>query len=223
MPAYLRESTVGKWPWVMRLIIVLDLTLGAWLVRRLIAGRGCPMEKDSGLICPSPSQLFLGLAMTAVVLAAAGIAIGLMATKERWLSRGSGKATPVWRPAPGVLALWAMVPVAGMVVGGVVLQPRSSRYPQGPVCVIDTRVLRSAQEAYRNTSGGRYANDMTELVAAGLLSEPSRVHKVVMPGVPTHDDNLAVEGTQPPPYDILVVARRCGIIGHWVHQTPNDV
>lgn len=83
-------------------------------------------------------------------------------------------------------------------------------------CRIDTRTLRTAQEAYI-ASTGRYAASTAELVTAGMLAEESPLHSIVIPeAVPGPD------GVPAPAFEVVVVDPVCGTPGHRVNQTPAD-
>lgn len=74
-------------------------------------------------------------------------------------------------------------------------------------CKRDTRTLRTAEEAYF-ARHGQYA-PVASLVADGFLSEPSRLHDVVVGGVAG--------------YTLYVIDVACGTVGNEVGETPEDL
>lgn len=80
-------------------------------------------------------------------------------------------------------------------------------------CSIDTRTLRTAQEAFY-ARNGRYASTDEELVADGLLSEPSPIHDFEI--VPAPPGGMMT-------FKLIVTSPLCGTPGHTVGQTPADI
>ena len=74
-------------------------------------------------------------------------------------------------------------------------------------CKVDTRTLRTAEEAYF-ARHGQYA-PVARLVEDGLLSEPSTLHDVVVGGISG--------------YSLFVIDDACGTVGHAVGETPEDL
>jgi type II secretory pathway pseudopilin PulG len=74
-------------------------------------------------------------------------------------------------------------------------------------CKIDTRTLRTAEEAY--AAGAARYGTMDQLVRTGFLSEPSMLHTVV----PTPDGSA---------FAVTILSSRCGTIGHTAGQTASD-
>jgi general secretion pathway protein G len=100
----------------------------------------------------------------------------------------------------GILAAVVVFAVSGMSDKG-----------EASSCKVDTRTLRTAQEAFfanSDASPGTYAANDQELVDGGFLSEPSALHEVTGGGAA---------------YDIDVSDAQCGTVGNSVGQTPADI
>ena len=67
-------------------------------------------------------------------------------------------------------------------------------------CLIDTRTLRTAQEAYRQQTG-RYAEGPAELIAAGFLRQDEQLHRFE----PRPAEEMADEHGLAPSSYVLVV------------------
>ncbi|HUR18556.1 MAG TPA: hypothetical protein VMZ51_06415 [Acidimicrobiales bacterium] len=87
-------------------------------------------------------------------------------------------------------------------------------------CRTDSRTVRTAEEAFF-ARAGRYATSTEELVSAGMLSEPSSLHRVELypPDAPSTTDQYGSSGS---PYFLVVTAPMCGVPGHRVGQMPTD-
>ena len=78
-----------------------------------------------------------------------------------------------------IIILGIIAAVVVFAVGGVGDKGQSAS------CKIDTRTLRTAEEAYAaqpapNGGGGNYTADEARLVSAGFLSEQSTLHNIVL-------------------------------------------
>ena len=97
-----------------------------------------------------------------------------------------------------IIILGILAAVVVFAVGGVGDKGQSAS------CVIDTRTIRTAEEAYAGSAagGGKYTN-MAGLVSGGFLSEPSIYHDV--------KSTVAAE-TAPPFTGFLITIKdtRCG-------------
>ena len=112
-----------------------------------------------------------------------------------------------------IIILGILAGVVVFAVGGV------GDKGQGAACKIDTRTLRTAEEAYAaqstdNGGGGGNYGDEDELVDGGFLSEVSQYHNVV---------NIVDDPDGPGPalssFDIASDDEDCGTVGGTVNGT----
>jgi len=109
-----------------------------------------------------------------------------------------------------IIILGILAAVVVFAVGGVGDKGQSAS------CKIDTRTIRTAEEAYNANNTGKYAT-IAQLVTAGLLSEPSKYHDVTV-----------TAGTPPNPDTFVVIekadngsASSCGTVGATVDGVTN--
>ena len=125
-----------------------------------------------------------------------------------------------------IIILGILAAVVVFAVGGIGDKGQTS------ACKIDTRTLRTAQEAYSASptgGAGTYTADEGLLVQKGFLSEQSNYHNIIVPG--TRDLDPVANGIQAPPFDIVVAddnggattTGSCGTVGNYAGQTPSDV
>jgi general secretion pathway protein G len=111
----------------------------------------------------------------------------------------------------GILAAVVVFAVSGM-----------SNKGEASSCRIDTRTLRTAEEAFyaNGASPGAYG-DMDALRNGGFLSENSKYHSI------DAADIVAANPTATPPvkasYKIRVADKQCGTVGNEVGQTAADL
>ena len=107
-----------------------------------------------------------------------------------------------------IIILGILAAVVVFAVGGV------GDKGQQAACKIDTRTLRTAEEAYSaqpapNGGGGSYTADEGRLVSAGFLSEQSTLHNVVLKDPDGTGPLTATQG-----FDIVIqdaaAAAKCG-------------
>ena len=105
-----------------------------------------------------------------------------------------------------IIILGILAAVVVFAVGGVGDKGQSAS------CVIDTRTIRTAQEAYSARPGGNgdYANSTQILKDGGFLSETSKFHTTE-----------AVNTTNPKTFTIKVLDARCGTVGAPVDGVTN--
>ncbi|HVT75385.1 MAG TPA: type II secretion system protein [Acidimicrobiales bacterium] len=92
-------------------------------------------------------------------------------------------------------------------------------------CKIDTRTLRTAEEAYyANGQSPSSYGTMDQLIQGGFLSEASTLHDVTLTG---HDLDGAGPGTAVSPYDITITSaghdKGCGATDDYVGQATGDI
>jgi len=103
-----------------------------------------------------------------------------------------------------IIILGILAAVVVFAVGGVGDKGQSAS------CKIDTRTIRTAEEAYNANNTGKYATIATLVNPGGVLSEPSKYHDVSI---------TAGSGTTPDTYVIVEKADRsdgtssCGTVG----------
>jgi hypothetical protein len=149
-------------------------------------------------------SLVLGILWGFGLLSLLALVFGMVALGQirRRGQGGSGLAVAgIVLGAIGLVGLLFLLAVVGVfAVGGV--GDKGGRAE----CTIDTRTLRTAEEAYVAAKGNY--GDETSLVSAGFLSEPSDLHHVRA----TSDGSLVV----------VVTDSQCGSVGNLVGQTADD-
>ena len=117
----------------------------------------------------------------------------------------------------GILAAVVVFAVSGIGDNG-----------QASACKIDTRTLRTAEEAFyatpigglKTTAPGSYAPDAATLKAQGFLTDTTKYHDV------TTTRNVAWPAPPNPPtapYYVTVTDAGCGTVGHAVGQAAGDI
>jgi general secretion pathway protein G len=103
-----------------------------------------------------------------------------------------------------IIILGILAAVVVFAVGGIGDKGQSN------ACKIDTRTLRTAEEAYAGGPGnGAYTADEALLVSSGFLSEQSTLHNIVLvPGPPAT-------------FNVTVQDAKCGTVGG-VAGTPGN-
>jgi general secretion pathway protein G len=103
-----------------------------------------------------------------------------------------------------IVILGILAAVVVFAVGGITDKGNTS------ACKVDTRTLRTSQEAY-NAKKGTYAPTMADLVTEKLLSEPSTLHDTT--GTATDFTiTITAEGA----------TKKCGVAGHTPGQAAGD-
>lgn len=103
-----------------------------------------------------------------------------------------------------IVILGILAAVVVFAVGGVGDKGQSS------ACVIDTRTIRTAEEAYSaqvapNGGDGNYTSDETVLVTKGFLSQPSDLHNIVLKDPDGAGPFTATQG-----FDVTEQTTKCG-------------
>ena len=117
----------------------------------------------------------------------------------------------------GILAAVVVFAVSGIGDNG-----------QASACKIDTRTLRTAEEAFyatpvgppglKTTAPGSYAPDVATLKAQGFLTDTTKYHNVTTTRDPAWPAAVPVT-----PYYVTVADAGCGTVGHAVGQAAADI
>lgn len=117
-----------------------------------------------------------------------------------------------------IIILGILAAVVVFAVGGVGDKGQSAS------CKIDTRTLRTAEEAYAGSAagGGKYGTEAA-LVAGGFLSEQSGYHDIanIVDPTPGADGIAGNADDVKASFTITVADSRCGTVGQAVNGTSN--